>query len=100
MPNVVLEAMAASRPIVAFEVEGIAEALGNDASRQIAAREDRDGFIERVVEIAANFDLRESLGRANCDRVKRQFAVENMVFRYERLYLELIASGSGSLRAP
>ena len=57
MPNVVLEAMAAARPIVAFDVEGIAEAFGDDASRQIAAREDRAGFIERLVEIAARFRL-------------------------------------------
>jgi glycosyltransferase involved in cell wall biosynthesis len=99
MANVVLEAMAAARPIVAFDVEGIAEALGDDASQQIAAREDRDGFIERLVEIAANFDLQASLGLANRDRVKRQFAVENMVARFERLYLELVANGSGSLRA-
>jgi glycosyltransferase involved in cell wall biosynthesis len=98
MPNVVLEAMAAARPIVAFDVEGIAESLGDEALRQIAPREDHSGFIERVVEIATDFDLREHLGRANRHRVERQFAVENMIARFERLYLELFANGSGSLR--
>jgi glycosyltransferase involved in cell wall biosynthesis len=98
MPNVVLEAMAAARPMVAFNVEGIAEALGEDASRQIAAHKDRDGFIERMVEIAADFELQLRLGHANRDRVMRQFAVENMVARYERLYLELASNDSGALR--
>ena len=99
MPNIVLEAMAAARPIVAFDVEGIAEALGEDASRQIAAHKDRDGFIERMVEIAADFELQLRLGHANRDRVMRQFAVENMVARYDRLYFELTSNDSGALRA-
>ena len=41
MPNVVLEAMAAGKPVVATDVEGVAEALGPDAAEQIVPLDDR-----------------------------------------------------------
>jgi glycosyltransferase involved in cell wall biosynthesis len=89
MPNVVLEAMAAGRPIVAFDVEGVSDTIGENAFRQVVSRDDRAGFLDRVIEIAVNRALQTSLGRANRDRAEMQFSLEKMIAGYERIYLEL-----------
>jgi glycosyltransferase involved in cell wall biosynthesis len=94
MPNVVLEAMVAARPVVAFDVEGVVDALGDHASRQIATRGDRAGFVERVVEIASNAELQGNFGRLNQNRAGAELSVPKMIARYEELYIELSAESA------
>jgi glycosyltransferase involved in cell wall biosynthesis len=89
MPNVVLEAMAAARPIVAFDVEGIADAIGDLASLQIISRDDRCWFIDRVVKIAENSSLQLDFGSENRQRVAAKFRADQMVAAYQELYLEI-----------
>jgi glycosyltransferase involved in cell wall biosynthesis len=89
MSNVVLEAMAAGRPVVAFDVQGMSDAIGDARSRQIVSVSDRTGFIDRVAEIAAHEGLRTALGRQNHARAAEQFGVDRMVARYEQLYESL-----------
>ena len=94
MSNVVLEAMAAARPIVAFGVEGIVEAIGDRSSPQTVTCEDRAGFVARVVQIAGNEQLLRELGESNRRRAEAYFSLETMVASYERLYLELCGRAS------
>jgi glycosyltransferase involved in cell wall biosynthesis len=89
MSNVVLEAMAAARPVVAFDVEGMIDAIGEASSPQIVPREDLDGFIQRVAEIAADERSRMLLGEQNRVRVSERFRVDQMVARHEQLYQQL-----------
>ena len=51
MPNVLLEAMAAGRPVVAIRAEGIAEVLGPAVEEQSAAQGDSQAFIDKSVAI-------------------------------------------------
>src|SRR5262245_43118061 len=85
MPNVVLEAMAAGKPIVAMQAEGIVELLGLAALDQTVEREDWRGFRSRTVAIANDRDFAAELGRRNQERAI-QFSLEAMVERYQRLY--------------
>lgn len=96
MPNVVLEAMAAARPVVAFNVEGAADALGGDANGQIIPRGDAAGFVKRVVEIASDKALQENSGRLNRNRAESRLSIQTMVGCYERLYLKLLGENAGA----
>ncbi len=85
MPNVVLEAMAAGKPVVATQAEGTVELLGIAAIDQTAAVGDWRGLRERLLEIAQNPKLSADLGQRNRTRAA-QFSIQIMVQRYERLY--------------
>jgi glycosyltransferase involved in cell wall biosynthesis len=90
MPNVVLEAMAAGRPVVATDVEGVAEVLGRDGG-QVVASDDPRAFAEKVAEILGDRQRQERLGRENQARASEQFGLPAMVDAYQRLYAALLA---------
>jgi glycosyltransferase involved in cell wall biosynthesis len=92
MPNVVLEAMAAGKPVVATAVEGVAEVLGERAADQIVAIGDMNAFADRVRQVAQSPQLAEDLGKSNRERVLREFSLQQMVARYERIFAELMAT--------
>jgi glycosyltransferase involved in cell wall biosynthesis len=89
MPNVVLEAMAASRPVVAYDVEGVTEALGPAAAQQVVRPEHAEALVAKLHAILKAPDFAAELGRMNRARVEQHFRVEAMVQAYERLYQSL-----------
>jgi glycosyltransferase involved in cell wall biosynthesis len=91
MPNVVLEAMAIGRAVVATDVEGVREALGPNAPHQVVAVDDPQGFSERIVVLLNDAELRNRLELANLRRAGEAFSFAAMVGAYERLYLELLS---------
>jgi glycosyltransferase involved in cell wall biosynthesis len=91
MPNVVLEAMAAGKPVVATQAEGTVELLGIAALEQTAAVGDWDSFRRRLIEIGRNSQLAAELGGKNQARAG-QFSISAMVLRYERLFESIIGS--------
>jgi glycosyltransferase involved in cell wall biosynthesis len=91
MPNVVLEAMAAGKPVVATQAEGTVELLGIAALEQTAAVGDWPSFRQRLIEIGKNPQLATELGEKNRARAA-QFSIAAMVQRYERLFESISGS--------
>ncbi len=86
MPNVVLEAMAQGKPVMASRVEGVTELLGPAAEEQTASWADTESFVQKLVNLAGDPVRCEKLGHANRDRVREQFSLERMIAAYARLY--------------
>jgi glycosyltransferase involved in cell wall biosynthesis len=89
MPNVLLEAMAAARPVVASDVEGVREVLGSLAPQQILPKQDGKMLRDRVAAILGNPELANRLGQENRLRVQHEYSDRQMIEAYERLYLSL-----------
>lgn len=89
MPNVVLEAMAAGKPVVATQAEGTVELLGLAALEQTAPVDDWQGLRSRLLNIANDKSLAAELGRKNQNRAE-QFSLESVVERYQRVYESLL----------
>lgn len=88
LSNVLLEAMAAGRPVVARDVEGVREAFGPEGLEQVVGHSPQD-FADTVVAIAGSPAAQVRLGAANRQRAGEQFTLAAMVARYAELYREL-----------
>ena len=92
MPNVLLEAMAAGLPVVAAQVEGMHEVVGETAEQQLVPWGDSQRFVAAVVQLATNANLAADLGKRNRARVASRFSLAAMISQYEKLYTELLSS--------
>ncbi|MFN7978435.1 MAG: glycosyltransferase [Vicinamibacterales bacterium] len=82
-----LEAMAAQLPIVATRVGGTPEVvLDHETGRLVPAR-DADAVGEAIAGLASDVDRRRTFGRAGRARLLAHFTIDEMVRRYEQVYL-------------
>ncbi len=86
MPNVLLQAMATGKPVLATDVEGVAELLGPAGADQMVPRSDPQAFSGKLLALLGEPSLRAQLGGQNAHRIAEQFTIERMVTAYERLY--------------
>jgi glycosyltransferase involved in cell wall biosynthesis len=87
MPNVVLEAMAAGRPVVSSDVEGVRELLGGAADEQVVPVGNSGDFAARIVTLLSDDQIRADVANRNLLRSK-EFGLSSMVRAYERLFAE------------
>jgi starch synthase (maltosyl-transferring) len=89
MPNVILEAMAAGRCVIAADVEGVSELLGPLAPEQTFPPGDRGSMVQRLDQRLRD-EQHDALAQANRQRAAEMFSVEAMISRYQRFYLQLL----------
>ncbi|MBL9124001.1 MAG: glycosyltransferase [Planctomycetaceae bacterium] len=90
MPNVVLEAMASARAVVATDVEGVRELLGPAAISQVTPVDAPRQFTEKLLALLSDAPLRAQLGAANHARAG-EYSLQRMIARYAELYERLCA---------
>ena len=87
---VLLEAMAAERPVVASAVGPIPEVVVHGETGLLVPPGDPDALADAMVRVLTDRPLAERLGRAGRRRVKNSFRVDQMVAQTESLYRELL----------
>jgi len=86
LPMIVLEAMALARPVVAYRVGGIAEAVADGETGMLAPPGDRPGLADRLVKLARMpDDTLIEMGRLARERFLSRYGVEPMIERYRSL---------------
>jgi glycosyltransferase involved in cell wall biosynthesis len=91
---VLLEAMAAARPIVASRVATIPEVVVDGETGLLVPAGDSVALADALVRLAAEPELAQRLGEAGQQRLRQHFSVEKMVADTELLYRELIEASS------
>jgi glycosyltransferase involved in cell wall biosynthesis len=91
---VLLEAMAAGRPIVASAVGPIPEIVVDGVTGLLVPPGDASALATAVVRVLADPDLAAALGRAGRARVESEFGLDVMVARTEALYEQLVQKAS------
>ncbi len=88
-PISMLEAMAASRPVVATDVGDVRAMLPAANRTMIVAPADEAGFAAALEKLASNPNLRQRIGETNRQHAQANYDETVMIDRYTALYSEL-----------
>jgi glycosyltransferase involved in cell wall biosynthesis len=91
MPNVVLEAMAAGRPVVCSRVQGSEELLSHRRDLQSFPPGDAVAMKTLAEHFLRDERLSDQIGRENQSQVSSRFSLPAMVAAYREHYRELLA---------
>lgn len=90
LPNVVLEAFAASKPVIATAVGGTPEVVEDEISGFLVEPQQVEKIAQKILLLAENLELRKAMGRQGFTRVKNSFSFEHQTDQYEQLYCRII----------
>jgi glycosyltransferase involved in cell wall biosynthesis len=91
LPNVVLEAMAAGKPVVATNVGACAEVVVNGETGWIVPPQNPPALAEAVLRLLKDPELAGTMGRRGRRRVEEHFTVDKMVHRTEAVYEQVLS---------
>ena len=89
-PLVLIEAMFAQLPVVAFDIAGIPEAIAEGRTGLLAPPEDQGAFRRAIERLVAQPELRRTMGRAGCAQAQSRFAMDRMLQETLDLYASLL----------
>ncbi len=96
MPNVVLEAMACQRPVVATAVGAVSELVTDGESGFVVPPGDHTALADAMERMMALPDeTRLAFGEAGYDRVRSEFSLERVIDKWEELFNRLLESKAG-----
>ncbi|MBT9169659.1 MAG: Alpha-D-kanosaminyltransferase [Syntrophomonadaceae bacterium] len=82
---VILEAMAAGKPVVAHNVGGVAELIVDNVTGYMVKKGDIDAIVSRINDLIKNRDLYDSLS-VNAYNMATKYSLSEMVNRFEGVY--------------
>jgi glycosyltransferase involved in cell wall biosynthesis len=89
--NVILEAMACAKPVIATDVGGNPEAVVDRMTGFLVPCRDPRSIALAAEELLRDAGQRHRLGAMGRQRVEQAFSVERMVHLHEQLYLRLVS---------
>ncbi|MCW5851729.1 MAG: glycosyltransferase family 4 protein [Anaerolineae bacterium] len=89
-PVVALEAMGASKAIVASAVEGLCEEVVDGVTGLLVSPAQPNRLAAAIVSLLANADQTQAMGRAGRERVEAMFSQEQMWVNYELVYRKIL----------
>lgn len=97
-PNVLLEAMAMARPVVATRVGGIPELVDSGRDGVLVPARDGVALADAVTALLSDKDSALRMGERASEKIKRNFSLDRMVDDYEKLYRRLLGERVPSLK--
>lgn len=88
--RVLLEAQAMQKPVVAYDVGGVREAVAHGESGYLVSAGDVGALTERIKELLASSERRLQMGKYGRQRVVEGFSLDALADRHERLYEEAV----------
>lgn len=97
-PRSLIEAMGASKPVVATDVGGCPEAVEDRVSGFIVPAGDPEALVERIHMLAVDKELRSTMGKAARVRAEQMFSIRQNVKQTQRLYREVLGENPHDIR--
>lgn len=89
--NVILESMAAGRPVVVTDAGGNRELVVDGVTGFIVPIDDAEAVADRIVRLLSDADLRKRMGEEGFKRVRERFSVGRMVDETARIYMDILS---------
>ena len=86
MPNSLLQAMAAGRPVAAVDVGDVRHILAPENRPLVVPRDEEGALTNALASLCADAGRRETLGRLNQERARDAYSLESMVAAYGTLF--------------
>jgi L-malate glycosyltransferase len=93
-PNSVLEAMAASRPVVATDVGGTPDAIRHGTTGLLVPPSDPSRLADALLRLYSEPALRSELGAAGCAAARAGYSADAVIGQVEALYTRLAGRAS------
>jgi glycosyltransferase involved in cell wall biosynthesis len=93
MPFVILEAMTASKPVIASKIYGIPEVIVEGETGFMVPPRDVDSLYAAMRKVFENPGLCRRMGAAGRRRVESSFSLERMVRGVESVYEAVLSGG-------
>jgi len=90
LPRVLLEAQLMEKPVVAYGVGGVPEAVLNGVSGYVVEHGDSTSFAKRLKMLLTNPELCARMGEAGRRHVLDNFALDRLAERHEEFYLKVL----------
>ncbi len=90
MPNVILEAMAAGRPVIASHIAGMDEVVVDGKTGLLFKPGDPQALAEAVLKLIGNNSLLQQMGSAAFEQAQQKFRIETTVKQTEDYYYWLL----------
>jgi glycosyltransferase involved in cell wall biosynthesis len=81
-----IEGMAAAKPVVAFDIDGIPEAIVHGETGLLVPHRDSHALASAIAQLLDDAPLRRRMGAAGRRRVEQMFDVRDMTQMFEALY--------------
>lgn len=94
MPNTLIQAMAASRPVAGVDVGDVKLNLSPENRDVIVAKSDEDAFAASLDRLVADGGVRQSLAAANRRHVVEFYSADRMFASYGEIFDETLGMGS------
>lgn len=88
-PNVILEAMAYNKPVIATAVGGVPEIINDRETGILVNPGNPEELAEKIVYLVKNNQIAEGLAAKGKESVKKYFSISTMVRETETIYQEL-----------
>jgi glycosyltransferase involved in cell wall biosynthesis len=92
LPMTILEAMAASKPVIATRVGAIPKVIKDGHTGLLVDPGDVDGLRDALARLLTNSDLCHRIGAAGNDWVSRNYTSEAMALKYRQMYDEVLSA--------
>lgn len=90
LPQVLVQAAAAGRPIVSFEVEGAKEVIKEGINGFIVSSGDIDGLAEKANYLLSNLEKAKEMGRHGKEIIGNRWDIVNMKEKIRAIYDKLV----------
>ena len=89
-PIVFIESQASGLPIVSTNVGGIQDVVNNGETAFLSLRKDQNQFVENLIKLVNNKELRTKMGKKGLSFVEEKFHPEKYVQQTKQLYDKLL----------